>query len=62
MRLVQRLIELRKGAYFELAAYPLERHGYVYPDSWYDQYGRIWRLFERELGFAADGQAETAAR
>jgi dipeptidyl aminopeptidase/acylaminoacyl peptidase len=62
VRLVQRLIELRKGAYFELAAYPLERHGYVYPDSWYDQYGRIWRLFERELGFAADGQAETAAR
>lgn len=54
VRLVQRLIELRKGAYFELAAYPLERHGYVYPDSWYDQYGRIWRLFARELGFTAE--------
>ncbi|MCB1632965.1 MAG: prolyl oligopeptidase family serine peptidase, partial [Xanthomonadales bacterium] len=51
VRLVQRLIELRKGRWFELAAYPLERHGYVYSDSWYDQYGRIWRLFSRELGF-----------
>jgi dipeptidyl aminopeptidase/acylaminoacyl peptidase len=54
VRLVQRLIELRKGAYFELAAYPLERHGYVHSDSWYDQYGRIWRLFARELGFPAE--------
>ncbi|MCB1608274.1 MAG: S9 family peptidase [Xanthomonadales bacterium] len=51
VRLVQRLIELRKGEYFELAAYPLERHGFVYSDSWYDEYGRIWRLFGRELGF-----------
>jgi dipeptidyl aminopeptidase/acylaminoacyl peptidase len=54
VRLVQRLIELRKGEHFELAAYPLEAHGYVHPDSWYDQYGRIWRLFARELGFPAE--------
>ncbi len=51
VRLVQRLIELRKGEYFELAAYPLERHSFVYADGWYDEYGRIWRLFGREIGF-----------
>lgn len=51
IRLVQRLIELRKGEYFELAAYPLERHGFVYSDGWFDEYGRIWRLFKRELKF-----------
>lgn len=48
VRLAQRLIELKKDGW-ELASYPLERHGYVQPESWYDQYRRIFELFERSL-------------
>ncbi len=48
VRLAQRLIELRKDKW-ELASYPLERHAYVHPESWYDQYRRIFELFERAL-------------
>ena len=48
VRLYQRLVELRKDD-FELAGYPLERHGFVHPDAWYDEYRRIHRLFERVL-------------
>lgn len=43
--LAQRLIELRKDDW-ELASYPLERHGYLRADSWLDQYKRILKLFE----------------
>lgn len=46
--LAQRLIELRKDDW-ELASYPLERHGYTRADSWLDQYKRILKLFERRL-------------
>ena len=46
--LTQRLIELRKDKW-ELAPYPLERHGFTHPDSWYDEYRRIHELFERTL-------------
>ncbi|QDH71332.1 alpha/beta hydrolase family protein [Marilutibacter alkalisoli] len=46
--LAQRLIELRKDKW-ELASYPMERHGFVHPDSWYDEYRRIFELFERAL-------------
>jgi len=48
VRLAQRLIELRKDGW-ELASYPLERHGYVHPESWYDQYRRIFELFQSSL-------------
>ena len=48
VRLSQRLIELRKDKW-ELASYPLERHAYQHPESWYDQYRRIYELFERAL-------------
>jgi len=48
VRLSQRLIELKKDKW-EMASYPLERHGYVHPESWYDQYRRIYELFERTL-------------
>ncbi len=48
-RLTQRLIELRKERW-ELAVYPVELHGYTEPTSWADQYRRILRLFEEELG------------
>ncbi|MCI4568101.1 S9 family peptidase [Lysobacter sp. CFH 32150] len=46
--LAQRLIELRKDKW-ELASYPLERHGFTHPESWYDEYRRIYELFERTL-------------
>jgi dipeptidyl aminopeptidase/acylaminoacyl peptidase len=48
VRLAQRLIELKKDNW-ELASYPLEKHGFVQPESWYDQYRRIYQLFERTL-------------
>ena len=48
VRLAQRLIELKKD-HWELAPYPLERHGFVQPEAWYDEYRRIYQLFERTL-------------
>jgi len=49
VRLTQRLIELRKGGW-EAAYYPIEPHGYREPSSWYDQYRRIYELFENTIG------------
>ncbi|MEM8489286.1 MAG: alpha/beta fold hydrolase [Pseudomonadota bacterium] len=49
VRLAQRLLELEKE-HWELASYPLEPHGYVHPESWLDQYRRIFKLFERSVG------------
>jgi dipeptidyl aminopeptidase/acylaminoacyl peptidase len=46
--MTQKLIELRKTGW-ELAPYPLERHGFTHPDSWYDEYRRIHELFGRTL-------------
>jgi dipeptidyl aminopeptidase/acylaminoacyl peptidase len=46
--LTQRLIELRKGGW-SIAPYPMERHGFVHPDAWYDEYRRIYELFEANL-------------
>ncbi len=48
-RMVQRLIELGKTDYFETAFFPVEKHGFVEPASWTDEYRRIWNLFERTL-------------
>ena len=48
VRLAQRLIELKKPRW-ELASYPLERHSFVHPEAWYDEYRRIHELFERTL-------------
>ena len=48
VRLTQRLIELKKDNW-ELAAYPMEDHGFVEPTSWIDEYKRILGLFERWL-------------
>ncbi|QJR79401.1 S9 family peptidase [Alteromonas pelagimontana] len=48
VRLVQRLIELKKQN-FEIAIYPVERHGFVQPTSWLDEYRRIYKLFETNL-------------
>lgn len=46
--LAQKLIELRKDDW-ELASYPLERHGFTRSDSWYDEYRRVYELFEDTL-------------
>jgi dipeptidyl aminopeptidase/acylaminoacyl peptidase len=48
VRMSQRLIELKKD-HWELAPYPMERHSFVQPESWYDEYRRIYQLFERTL-------------
>lgn len=48
VRLTQRLIELKKENW-ELAAYPVEDHGFVEPSSWTDEYKRIFKLFETTL-------------
>jgi dipeptidyl aminopeptidase/acylaminoacyl peptidase len=46
--LAQKLIELRKDNW-ELASYPLERHGFSRADSWLDQYKRVLKIFETNL-------------
>ncbi|MBK5279243.1 MAG: S9 family peptidase [Bacteroidia bacterium] len=48
VRLQQRLIELGKDNW-EVAAYPMENHGFVEPSSWTDEYKRIFKLFEENL-------------
>ena len=45
---VQRLIELKKED-FEIALYPQDPHGFVHPESWLDEYRRIYKLFEANL-------------
>ncbi len=46
--MTQKLIELRKDNW-SIAPYPLERHGFTHPDAWYDEYRRIYELFESTL-------------
>ena len=48
VRLAQRLIELEKEDW-ELAAYPLEDHGFIEPSAWTDEYRRIFHLFTTRL-------------
>ena len=48
VRLSQRLIELGKENW-EMAVYPIERHGFVEPSSWTDEYNRIFKLFQETL-------------
>jgi dipeptidyl aminopeptidase/acylaminoacyl peptidase len=48
VRLQQRLIELGKDNW-EVAAYPMEDHGFVEPSSWTDEYKRILKLFNNNL-------------
>jgi dipeptidyl aminopeptidase/acylaminoacyl peptidase len=48
-RLIQRLIELGKTGW-NVAVYPVERHGFVRNDSWTDEYGRILDLFQETIG------------
>ncbi|HVI57219.1 MAG TPA: prolyl oligopeptidase family serine peptidase [Luteibacter sp.] len=48
IRLYQRFIELHKKNFW-MSLYPLERHGFVHADSWYDEYRRIDELFQQHL-------------
>lgn len=48
VRMAQRLIELEKE-HWELASYPLERHGFTEPNAWLDEYRRILKLFDEHL-------------
>ena len=48
VRLAQRLIELGKTNW-EMAVYPVEDHAFQRPDSWADEYRRVYELFERTL-------------
>jgi dipeptidyl aminopeptidase/acylaminoacyl peptidase len=48
VRLTERLIELGKTNW-ELASYPVESHGFLRPDSWTDEYTRIFSLFQRTI-------------
>lgn len=48
VRLAQRLIELGKTNW-ELAAYPVEAHGFRMPSSWRDEYRRIHELIKASL-------------
>jgi dipeptidyl aminopeptidase/acylaminoacyl peptidase len=48
VRLQQKLIELGKDNW-EVAAYPVEDHGFVEPSSWTDEYKRILKLFNTNL-------------
>lgn len=49
VRLNQKLIELEKVGLFDMAIYPVEDHGFIYAQSWYDEYHRILQMFERYL-------------
>jgi dipeptidyl aminopeptidase/acylaminoacyl peptidase len=46
--MTQKLIELHKDNW-EIAPYPLERHGFTRADSWLDEYKRILKLFEEQV-------------
>jgi len=48
VRLTQKFIELGKNNW-ELAVYPLEPHSFREPESWTDEYKRIFELFEEHL-------------
>ncbi len=56
VRLAQRLIELRKENW-ELAAYPVENHGFTEETSWADEYKRILKLFDDNLRLGRNGRA-----
>jgi len=48
VRLSQRFIELGKKNW-DLAVFPVENHGFKESYSWYDEYRRIFELFEKHL-------------
>ena len=49
VRIVEKLIELGKQNW-SVAPYPVEDHAFVRPESWTDEYRRIFNLFETTIG------------
>ncbi len=49
VQLIEKLIRLGKTQYFEAMLYPSENHGFVRPESWTDEYTRIFTFFEKHL-------------
>lgn len=49
VQLIEKLIRLGKTQYFETMLYPSENHGFVRPESWTDEYTRIFNFFEKHL-------------
>ncbi|GLQ91305.1 S9 family peptidase [Dyella acidisoli] len=45
VRLYQRFVELHKKNFW-ISLYPLERHEFEHADAWYDEYRRIYELFD----------------
>ncbi len=46
--MTQKLMELHKDNW-QIAPYPLERHGFTRADSWLDEYKRILKLFNEQV-------------
>ena len=49
VQMIEKLIRLGKTQYFEAMLYPSENHGFVRPESWTDEYERIFAFFEKHL-------------
>ncbi len=49
MQMMEKLIRLGKTKYFEAMLYPSENHAFVRPESWTDEYERIFAFFEKYL-------------
>lgn len=49
VQMMEKLIRLGKTKYFEAMLYPSENHGFVRPESWTDEYERIFSFFEKHL-------------
>jgi dipeptidyl aminopeptidase/acylaminoacyl peptidase len=49
VQMIEKLIRLGKTKYFEAMLYPSENHGFVRPESWTDEYERIFTFFEKHL-------------
>lgn len=49
VQMMEKLIRLGKTKYFEAMLYPSENHGFVRPESWTDEYERIYAFFEKHL-------------
>lgn len=45
---IEKLIETGNEN-FDFMMYPSERHAFTKPESWYDEYSRIYRFFQKEL-------------
>ena len=49
VQMIEKLVRLNKSEYFDAMLYPSENHGFVRPESWSDEYQRIFNWFEKYL-------------